>query len=100
MTTGAPDPKVLRRKSAAGIAATLLAVALVVGLIRWFQSPSDATPEGPAHRAVREELDAKAAERLEGYGWIDKEKGIVHIPVERAIELMLREARLEGERDG
>jgi hypothetical protein len=29
---------------------------------------------------------AAHAARLNGYGWVDREKGIVHVPIERAIE--------------
>jgi hypothetical protein len=28
-------------------------------------------------------------ERLESYGWVDREKGIAHIPIERAMEITL-----------
>jgi hypothetical protein len=34
---------------------------------------------------------------LTQYAWVDQEKGIVRIPVERAMELMLTEARKEGD---
>jgi hypothetical protein len=29
---------------------------------------------------------AERAERLNGYGWVDRSKGIVHIPIERAMD--------------
>jgi hypothetical protein len=29
-------------------------------------------------------------ERLESYGWVDKENGVVHIPIDRAMELTLQ----------
>ncbi len=42
--------------------------------------------QGPAWReAARRHLDA--------YGWVDREKGIVHIPIARAMELVERGAR-------
>jgi hypothetical protein len=41
--------------------------------------------------------DNRAAERwLSSYGWIDREQGVVHIPIEAAIELYL--SRQGGER--
>ena len=40
---------------------------------------------------------AGARERLDSYGWSDRERGLVHIPLERAKELMLR--REASERD-
>lgn len=36
-----------------------------------------------------EELEAEQTELLNTYGWIDEEAGVVHIPIERAIELQL-----------
>ena len=41
---------------------------------------------GHALKAMREQEEA----RLKGYGWIDREKGIVHIPIERAMELLVK----------
>jgi hypothetical protein len=29
---------------------------------------------------------AERAARLNGYGWVDRSKGLVHIPIERAME--------------
>ncbi len=88
------------RKTILGIAATVAAVGLVVLLLTWFQSSDDTVQDGPSARAVREEVDAAAAERLAGYGWVDKAKGIVHIPVDRAIELVLRDRAAGGDDDG
>lgn len=34
-----------------------------------------------------------AHHRLATFGWIDKEKGIVHVPIERAMELVEKGAR-------
>ena len=39
---------------------------------------------GRAMKAMRQEEEA----RLKSYGWIDQEKGIVHIPIERAIDML------------
>jgi hypothetical protein len=44
---------------------------------------------------------AKEDERLSTYGWIDRQAGVVHLPIERAMELVAREglpARKEGGR--
>jgi hypothetical protein len=44
--------------------------------------------------AVRGEDDrARRRERLESYGWVDREKGIVHLPIERAMELVAQGVR-------
>jgi hypothetical protein len=34
-------------------------------------------------------LEQGASERLERYGWTDKEAGVVHIPIERAMEVTI-----------
>ena len=39
------------------------------------------------------DLHAREAELLYSYGWVDQEKGIVRIPIERAMELTVQEAR-------
>jgi hypothetical protein len=39
-------------------------------------------------RLVNQAADA----RLHGYGWMDRERGIVRIPIERAMELIVQEA--------
>ena len=39
---------------------------------------------GQALKAMRQQEEA----RLKSYGWIDQEKGIVHVPIERAIEML------------
>ena len=36
-----------------------------------------------------QEMRAREAAALESYGWVDRQKGIVHIPVERAMELLV-----------
>ncbi len=35
----------------------------------------------------------QAHRRLGGYGWVDAQKGIVHIPIERAMDLVEKGAR-------
>ncbi len=36
-----------------------------------------------------QELRMREDAALESYGWVDREKGVVHIPVERAMELLV-----------
>lgn len=54
--------------------------------------PGERTPAGPQLQ-TDEPLDLRTFRRAEdallhNYGWIDKEKGIVRLPVERAIDLL------------
>ncbi len=39
---------------------------------------------------------AERAARLNGYGWVDRSKGIVHIPIEKAIDEVIAGALPEG----
>jgi hypothetical protein len=39
---------------------------------------------------------AERATRLNGYGWVDRSKGIVHIPIEKAIDEVIAGALPEG----
>ena len=89
--------------------AVLIIVALLAsyGLIAWLRdgaarraeppSPLAVVPEptagpqleiqpGRALKAMREQEEA----HLKGYGWIDQEKGIAHIPIERAMEILVQ----------
>ncbi len=40
-------------------------------------------------RALREEQER----RLHSYGWVDRDKGLVHMPIERAIDLSVQGER-------
>jgi hypothetical protein len=55
-----------------------------IGLVE--QQLFDRAVRGERDRAVREE-------RLRSYGWVDRRQGIVHIPIERAMELVAGGAR-------
>ena len=52
--------------------------------------------DGPAQRTSVEnewtQLQADTRAHLEGYGWIDRSKGDVRIPVARAMELLAKES--------
>jgi hypothetical protein len=53
-------------------------------------------PEPRLQTAPQDDLKAlRAAEtiKLETYGWIDRKGGVVRIPVERSMELLVEEAR-------
>jgi hypothetical protein len=65
--------------------------------------PSRAFPEvwlGPRHMVARVRQDvfgeqrgagfnAKQRAELAGWGWVDRERGLVHVPIDRAIDLVL-----------
>lgn len=48
--------------------------------------------------AVRGETDRKGQlDKLRSYGWVDREKGVAHIPIERAMELAAKGVRAPSE---
>jgi hypothetical protein len=56
-------------------------------------------PEPLGERRAKEriqalqEINAANTEALKSYGWVDKTKGIVQLPIDRAIELTLQQAK-------
>lgn len=45
-----------------------------------------------------EELRLRQRARLRGYGWVDRDAGVIHIPVEQAMDQLVSESA--GARDG
>jgi hypothetical protein len=35
---------------------------------------------------------AEATAKLKGYGWVDQQHGVIHVPIERAMELVVAES--------
>lgn len=89
----------------AGLAAVLLVVLLTstcmrprppehagtIGDPREPPAPGFALAEHWVRRADERRDRARAEERLRSYGWVDRRAGVIHIPVERAIELFAAE---------
>jgi hypothetical protein len=48
-----------------------------------------ATPE--TRRAYLAELRAKQAKQAASYGWVDQKTGVVQLPIDRAVELVIQE---------
>jgi hypothetical protein len=48
--------------------------------------PQLAVEPGRAMKALREQEQT----RLKSYGWVDQENGIVHIPIERAMDMLVQ----------
>lgn len=62
-------------------------------------APQPAPGVQPFPWAELESLRSEQLSRLESYGWLDEEGGVVHIPVERAMELLVERgvpARADG----
>jgi len=91
-----------------GLALTVLVVGVIVyGIFRYlethpitsvqsnpmavFDSQIPPAPRIEEHPAIEiQELHAQEDQMLSTYGWIDKNKGVVRIPIDRAIELQLQ----------
>lgn len=54
--------------------------------------PLQPDPE-PDYEALRD----RQTERLETYGWVDRDEEIVRVPIEEAMELILRDEPIAGE---
>lgn len=83
----------------AGIAASVLVTLLLIApYVGELTRPSEKIP-GPLDTGLfllptEGELERQAAEqRLHSYGWVDRARGIVHVPLEVAIEQYLQEAK-------
>src|ERR1051326_6346490 len=88
-----------------GIALVLLCIfslAILFGLFRYFQSIEGALPRVPAVKLppaptleTNPVQDLKAVRAAEGqvltsYGWVDQARGVVRIPIDRAIDLLVQ----------
>lgn len=75
-----------------GALGTLLVAGAVVYVAYSYTKPADLSAARAAERrnnlAV---LKQSNAEVLHSYGWVDQTKGVVRLPVERAVELTLQE---------
>jgi hypothetical protein len=80
----------------------VVSIALLFGLLKFFQSreetsvantvePTKMFPQPQLQKAPIPDLKAIRAEEdklLNGYAWVDQPKGVVRIPVDRAIEVL------------
>ena len=80
-----------------GIVGTILLVVTVVFVQGLYEKTNRAELAGKVVREAPAELRllrVSQLERLETPRWIDKSKGIVAIPIDRAMEIVVREAGL------
>ena len=89
--TAAAQPKPLWLVLAGGFALLLLfmiAVRLLTGLA---PAPDEDAARAAERAKAYQELQTENAQKLEKYAWVDKAKGTVQIPIERAMELAVAE---------
>ena len=78
-----------------GVVGAVLVFVVIVLLQALFQSAEQAELARKVTSAAPAELESLRAEQLgllNGYRWVDREKGIVAIPIEQAMELTVRDA--------
>ena len=66
----------------------VIAVRLLTGLA---PAPDEDAARAAERAKAYQELQAENAQKLENYAWVDKAKGTVQIPIERAMELAIAE---------
>jgi hypothetical protein len=78
--------------------AALAAVALATAQFLFLRRPAPQRPEPPpeprlqaAPREDLAELRRRQSRILDSYGWSDRGRGFVRVPIERAMELLLEE---------
>ncbi|MEI8107761.1 MAG: hypothetical protein WCI46_08080 [Verrucomicrobiota bacterium] len=76
-----------------GIGAVLVAIPVVfVGFLGAEKAPDEVANRRAAERlANRTKLDEAAEKQLTTFGWVDKAKGTVHLPISDAIALTVRD---------
>jgi len=96
------EPGQVRARAVLGVGlGTALFLAATLGLlaayVRWMGVPPKAPPEPARFPAPRLQVDpvaelralqAEQAAQLEGYAWIDRERGLLRIPVARAMAIL------------
>lgn len=66
----------------------LLIVAVLVWVMDDYTRPPDLNAKRAAERArANAELQAQSQAALESYGWVDQPRGIVRLPIERAMQM-------------
>ena len=79
----------------AGVLSVVIIALMLVWLRSWFFVEKHETMQKlvlSVQNPDLGELQKRDALRLNSYGWVDKENGVVHIPIDRAMELMVSEA--------
>jgi hypothetical protein len=87
------DPNV-QLSALVGILGSILLFVIIVGLQALFYKMQEDELRLKVYTQPYEELrrlDAEQLEDLNSYGWVDQQAGIAHIPIDRAMELTVRE---------
>lgn len=78
---------------AVGVVGSFLIVALLVwAMYRFTHAPPIGQDRATERKKNLADLRTAETESINNYGWVDQGKGIVRLPVSRAIELTLQES--------
>jgi hypothetical protein len=61
--------------------------------------PADAPRLQPSPIQDYEVFRARQEQRISSYGWVDREREVVHIPIERAMELLIERGQPQAKSD-
>jgi len=79
-----------------GIISAILLFVIIVALQALFfsaeQRELEAKVYSQPHQALQQ-LDARQLELLGSYGWVSETEGVVHVPIHRAMELIVAESQ-------
>jgi hypothetical protein len=87
----AAQPKPMWRVLAGGMILILLFIVAVKLLTGLAPTPDEGAVRAAERAKAYVELQAENAKKLGSYAWMDKAKGAVQIPIERAMELVIPE---------
>jgi hypothetical protein len=89
------DPNVAA-SAVVGIISAILLFVIIVVLQAYFYSAEQSELERKVYSQpyqALQQLDANQLELLNSYGWISEAEGTVHVPIERAMDLIAAEAQ-------
>jgi len=108
MTELAQDPERVRTGWIWRVGGALIAITAALTIVAWWlvvpPAETQAMSRSPLEHGLIDQAtggaDAVAAgtQRLERYEWIDRAAGVVHIPIERAIDAVVSDPALIGAR--
>lgn len=94
-TTNIDDPKA-SATVLVGIVGTILVFAIIVALqaLYYHVEETEAYRKGSGQFSnTQTQLRAQQEADLQSYGWIDRDKGIVRVPIDVAMDLVVRESQ-------
>ncbi len=78
--------------NATGIVGVMLILVGLIWVMYHFTQPEAVDQSRWAERKRNlSEINAQAKEQLENYAWMDRDRGVVRLPIARAVQLTVRE---------